>query len=164
MEQIKFETALEAAHRDGYEQGFHDRGHTCDRNAGGSWARWFEADGEQIVRVVADDEPILQVLLGEILHADLAGTDRCQAKSASGELRSCIRGDVIRNRALALMSLQKALEDIHPAPNRPDFDSCSIEFEKQLMDGFPAYVDVPELVEWNVYTEEVKSKRLEELA
>ena len=226
MEQIKFETALKAAHRDGYEQGFCDRDHSCDRDAGGSWARWCEADGEKIVRLVAGavlndpdrsdrlmnedarvakalnklrvamvplrsahtnearadalnrvhgmlfmlksiqlvDESTLQVLLGEIRDADRAGTHRCQERSASGEVRRCMQGDVIHQRALALMSLQEALQNVQQAPNRPALDSCCIEFEKQLMDAFPAYVDEDEVVEWRVYIEAAKSKRLEELA
>lgn len=54
MGKSRFELALEAAFKGGYEQGFSDRDHSADRDAGGSWKHWAGDSGEQILCQAVD--------------------------------------------------------------------------------------------------------------
>lgn len=213
MDQSKFGVALETAYKDGYEQGFCDRDHSGDRDAGAGWQHWIAEEGQQIAHQAAADAPVedslfskalsklrvamtplrnaythaarvdalnrvhgmllmlkeidmldadtVQQLLQEIRDADSAGASRSEAKSVSGVASRCMRDDVIHARAVALMSLQDALNKVLQASNKDDLERSCFEVERQLMDAFPAYVDEDELVEWRVSIVTAKSQRLE---
>ncbi|WP_153785213.1 hypothetical protein [Pseudomonas sp. EMN2] len=57
MEQSNFGVALEAAYKDGYEEGFRDRDNSGGRDAGAAWKHWITEDGQQFARQAAADAP-----------------------------------------------------------------------------------------------------------